>query len=105
MDLNMRDVSNLKFLCSAYCKQYADEPKFYIDEAHPSGLRHLVVVYSDPKRRELLAGIPNGWTDERVLELILWPMKNQDASYPSWEMPARVYGRPTLFPFWEKDAG
>jgi hypothetical protein len=99
----MRDVSKLKFICSLFCKKYEDEPKFYIDEVHPSGLRHLVVVYSDPKRREFLAGVPNNWTDAMVLEIIQRPVKERDP-YPSWEMPARMYGRPTLFAFWEKEA-
>ena len=68
----MRDVSKLKFICSSLCTQYQSEAKFYIDEAHASGLRHLVVVYEkggyggDP---EFLAGIPNEWTDQAVLDL------------------------------------
>jgi hypothetical protein len=98
----MRDVSKLKFVCSAVCKQYQCEAKFYIDEAHPSGLRHLVVVYSDPARRDFLTGIPQDWNDALVENLILWPMKDADAPYPSWEVPARGFGRPVLFAWWEK---
>ena len=41
----MPDVSRLKFICSSFCTQYQSEAKFYIDEAHASGSRHLVVVY------------------------------------------------------------
>jgi hypothetical protein len=33
----MRDVSELRFLCSAFCKPYQSEAKFYVEETNPSG--------------------------------------------------------------------
>ena len=33
---------------------------------------------------EFLAGIPNEWIDQAVLDLILWPMKDPSAPYPAW---------------------
>jgi hypothetical protein len=83
----MPDVSKLKFICSSFCTQYRSDAKFCIDEAHASGLRHLVVVYEkggyggDPN---FMAGIPDGWTDQAVMDLILWPMKDPKAPYPAW---------------------
>ena len=41
----MRDASTLKPIGSAHCPQYKTEAKFYIDAAHKSGHRHLVVHY------------------------------------------------------------
>jgi hypothetical protein len=49
--------------------------------------------------RQFAAGIPDDWDDEAVKEFIFWPM-NPDASHPAWEVPARSYGRDTLF-VWE----
>jgi hypothetical protein len=57
----MRDISKLRLLCSSFCKQYQSEANFYIDEAHSSGYRHLVVVYDKGGyggRKEFAAGIP-----------------------------------------------
>jgi|ERR1700687_188191 hypothetical protein len=99
---SQRDVSKLKFICSSFCKQYQSEAKFYIDEAHASGLRHLVVVYDeggygdDP---DFLAGIPDEWTEEKVLDLILRSKK--DGQYPAWEVPARAFGSPMLYKYWQ----
>jgi hypothetical protein len=96
----MRDVSKLKFIGESFCSQYQSQAKFYIDEAHTSGLRHLVVVYEngDP---DFLTGIPAGWADENVQDLIFWPMKNPNSPYPAWEVPARAYGSPTLYAWWK----
>jgi hypothetical protein len=60
----MRDVSKLKFIGSSFCTQYRSDAKFYVDEAHASGWRHLVVVYEkgDP---DFLAAIPEEWTEGR----------------------------------------
>jgi hypothetical protein len=102
----MPDVSKLKFICSSFCTQYRSDAKFCIDEAHASGLRHLVVVYEkggyggDPN---FMAGIPDGWTDQAVMDLILWPMKDPKAPYPAWEVPARAHGSPMLFAWWKGD--
>jgi hypothetical protein len=59
----MRDVSKLKFIGSSFCTQYRSDAKFYVDEAHASGLRHLVVVYEkgDP---DFPAAIPEEWTEQ-----------------------------------------
>jgi hypothetical protein len=99
----MRDVSKLKFIGESFCSQYQSQAKFYIDEAHTSGLRHLVVVYEngDP---DFLTGIPAGWADENVQDLIFWPMKNPNSPYPAWEVPARAYGSPTLYSWWKGGA-
>jgi hypothetical protein len=100
----MRDVSKLKFICSLFCTQYQSDAKFYIDEAHASGLRHLVVVYEkggyagDPN---FAARIPDQWDEPAVLELIFWPMKDPNAPYPAWEVPARAYGSPMLYAWWK----
>ena len=67
-------------------------------------MRHLVVVYEeggylgDP---EFLAGIPNEWIDQAVLDLILWPMKDSSAPYPAWQVPARANGSPMLYEWWK----
>ena len=99
----MRDVSKLKFIGSSFCTQYQSQAQFYIDETHASGLRHLVVVYEngDP---DFLTGIPAGWADENVQDLIFWPMKNPNSPYPAWEVPARAYGSPTLYAWWKGGA-
>jgi hypothetical protein len=100
----MRDVSKLKLICSSFCTQYQSKATFYIDEAHASGLRHLVVVYEkggyggDP---DFLAAIPDEWTEQAVQDLILWPMKDPNAAYPAWEMPARAFGSDTLYAWWK----
>jgi hypothetical protein len=77
----MRDVSKLKFIGESFCSQYQSQAKFYIDEAHTSGLRHLVVVYENGDA-DFLAGIPDEWADENVQDFIFWPMKNPNSPYP-----------------------
>jgi hypothetical protein len=67
-------------------------------------LRHLVVVYEKGGyggNPEFLAGIPNEWTEQAVIELILWPMKDQNAPYPAWEVPARAFGSDMLYKWWK----
>jgi hypothetical protein len=98
----MRDAITLRPIGSAHCSQYDTEAKFYIDEA-VSGRRDLVVHYEKGGYRgdsEFVAGIPDDWTEENVTDLLLWPMKSQDAPYPAWEVPARAYGSPMLFRWW-----
>jgi hypothetical protein len=93
----MRDITELRFLCSSFCKQYQSEAKFYVDEAHSSGARHLVVVYEKggyDGAKQFAVGIPKGWTDRDVIDLILWDQTN--AQYPVWEVSARGYGSPML---------
>jgi hypothetical protein len=98
----MRDASSLKPIGSAHCPQYNTEAKFYIDAAHKSGHRHLVVHYEKGGYQgapEFVAGIPDDWSEENVIDLLLSPMKSQDA-YPAWEVPARAYGSEILFRWW-----
>src|SRR6267378_4325932 len=73
--------SKLKFIGESFCSQYQSQAKFYIDEAHTSGLRHLVVVYENGDA-DFLAGIPDEWADENVQDFIFWPMKNPNSPYP-----------------------
>jgi hypothetical protein len=96
--------SNLRLIASLYCKQYKTEAKFYIDDAHPSGRRHLVVHYETggyAGAREFAAAIPDGWGEKDVMDLLLWPMKSPRAPYPAWEVPARGHGSPELFRWWK----
>lgn len=100
----MRDVSKLKFICSVFCIQYRSDAKFYMDEANASGLRRLIVVYEEGGYKgdpEFLVGIPDEWTEQAVLDLILWPMKDPSAPYPAWEVPVRTYGSLMLYEWWK----
>jgi hypothetical protein len=90
----------MRLIGSLFCKQYQTEAKLYIDDAHASGQRHLVVRYEKGGRPEFAAAIPDDWSDKDVEELILWPMKDPAAPYPAWEVPARAYGSATLFRWW-----
>jgi hypothetical protein len=96
----MRDVSKLKFIGSSFCSQYQSQVKFYIDEMHASGMRHLVVVYEN-NEDDFIAGIPDEWADENVQDFIFWPMKNPNSPYPAWEVPARACGSPMLYAWWK----
>jgi len=99
-----RDVSKLKFIGSMFCEQYQSDAKFYVDEAHTSGLRHLIVVYDRGGYAGVpyfAAVIPTDWDAQAVQNLILWPIKDPNAPYPSWEVPARVFGSPTLSEWWK----
>src|SRR5258705_8803272 len=81
----MPDVSRLKFIYSSFCTQYQSEAKFYIDEAHASGLRHLVVAYEKggyAGHPNFAAGIPDKWSEQDLLDLILWPMKDPKSALP-----------------------
>jgi len=107
----MTGTVKLKLLCSAHCKQYNSDARFFIDEAHPSGQPHLIVQYGDgyggrddlpivDGHPQFAAGIPKDWTEQDVMDLILWPMKSPAAPYPAWEVPARVHGSSELFRWW-----
>jgi len=99
----MRDVSTLKPIGSAHCPQYNTEAKFYIDAAHKSGKRHLVVYYEKGGHNgapEFVAGIPDDWSEENVIDLILRPLEDANAQFPAWEVPARAYNCETLFRWW-----
>ena len=99
----MRDVSTLKPIGSAHCPQYNTVAKFYIDAAHKSGKRHLVVHYEKGGHNgapEFVAGIPDDWSEENVIDLILRPLEDANAQFPAWEVPARAYNCGTLFRWW-----
>ena len=99
----MPDARKLRPIATAYCKEYKTDAKFFIQDEHPSGRRHLVVQYEKGGyggRPEFAAGIPDDWSEQEVLDLLLWPM-NPSAPYPGWEVPARVEGSPVLFRFWK----
>ena len=101
----MRDASTLRPIGSTHCPQYNTEAKFYIDAAH-SGKRHLVVHYEKGGHDgapEFVAGIPDDWSEENVIDLILQQMKDADAQYPAWEVAARAYGSGTLFRWWANE--
>jgi hypothetical protein len=99
----MADTSKLRLIASTFCKQYQSEAKFYVDDAHESGQRCLVVRYEKgghDGRPEFAAAIPDTWSEQDVMDLLLWPMKDSKAPYPAWEVSARAYGSETLFRWW-----
>jgi hypothetical protein len=53
---------------------------------------------------EFAAAIPDDWSEPEVMDLVLWPMKSQDAPYPAWEVPARAHGSDELFRWWAEKA-
>ncbi|HEX3505804.1 MAG TPA: hypothetical protein VHU22_20680 [Xanthobacteraceae bacterium] len=93
-------------IAETYCKQYGTNATFFIDERQPAGRRLLIVKYEKggfEGKKEFIAGIPDEWTEQEVLNFLLWPMKHPEAPYPAWEIPARAHGSPKLFRFWEDD--
>jgi hypothetical protein len=92
-----QDASNRKLIGFVYCKQYQADAKFYIRTGDEG--RELRVVY-DSDRPEFGSEIPESWTEQDVLDLISWPMKDRNARHPAWEVPARVYGSWSLFRWW-----
>jgi hypothetical protein len=112
----MPEARKLKPIGSAFCKQYNSEARFYIDEAHQSGQRHLIVQYGEgysgrddlptvDGRPQFAAAIPDEWSEQDLQDLILWPMKSPNAPYPAWEVAARAHGSPTLFRWWAGEEG
>jgi hypothetical protein len=97
----MSEAEKPRFLCSAFCKPYSCEAKFYVG-SDPDEDRELVVVYGNG-RPDFGTEIPKTWTDQDLLDLILWPMKENDAPYPPWEVPARVFGSVALFAWWKDE--
>src|SRR5947208_16596156 len=92
----MRDVSTLKPIGSAHCPEYNTEAKFYIDVANKLGKRHLVVHYEKGGHNgapEFVAGIPDDWSEENVIDLILRPLEAANAHYPAWAWSLRRRGR------------
>jgi hypothetical protein len=92
-------------------------PKFFIERSIPlgkrlgTGARHLVVQYGESYtgrddlavtatgQREFAIIIPHDWSNETLLKFLHAPSKNPNVPYPTWEVPARVHGRPVLFDF------
>lgn len=90
----------LRHIATVYCKPYKCDTIVHVQDEHPSVNRQLVVQYGDG-RPEFVIAIPNGVTDQEIIdEWLLWPMKADDAPYPAWEVPARGYASPMLFRFW-----
>src|SRR5262245_45873437 len=94
----MSDIQGMKPIGSAHCTQYKTEARFYI-ATPPDGQRKLVVHY-EGGAPEFVARIPDDWSEQQVIDLILRPMR-ASAPYPAWEIAARVYSSPTLFRWWD----
>jgi hypothetical protein len=74
-----------------------------------TGARHLVVQYGEgytgrddlavtaTGQREFAIIIPHDWSNDKLLKFLQAPTKNPNAPYATWEVPARVHGRPVLF--------
>jgi len=98
----MTEKSQPSPIGSAYCPQYNTEAAFFIEDQHPSGLRHLVVRYGNgghDGRAEFAAAIPPDWTEREISDLILRPIAS-NSEYPAWEIPARQYRCAKLFRWW-----
>ncbi len=103
----------LEFIGSVFCEQYQAEARFYIERpislrrGSGPGARHLVVQYGEGYsgredlavaangQREFASMIPPDWNNEKLLTFLQAPTKN--LACPTWEVPARVHGRPVLF--------
>jgi hypothetical protein len=48
-------------------------------------------------QREFAIIIPDDWNNEKLLRFLQAPTKNSNVPYPTWEVPARLHGRPVLF--------
>jgi hypothetical protein len=108
---------NLELIGSVFCEQYQTEAKSYIERSislrpgSGTGARHLVVQYGDGYtgrdglavaangQREFASIIPHDWSNKKLLEFLQAPAKSPNVPYPTWEVPARVHGRPVLFDF------
>jgi hypothetical protein len=106
---------NLELIGSAFCEHYQTEARFFIERSIPlgkrlgTGARHLVVQYGESYtgrddlavtatgQREFASIIPHDWSNEKLLGFLQAPTKNPNVPYPTWEVPARVHGRPVLF--------
>jgi hypothetical protein len=100
----MAEARNLKLIASPRCSEYQTGATCFIDSALPSGRRRLVVHCDNggyAGRREFTASIPDDSSEQDVMNLLLSPMKDPSAPYPSWEVPARAFGSHELFRWWE----
>ena len=68
----MTNDRSLRLIATMFRNQYQCEAKFYIDDAHPSGQRHLVVHYGE------------GYSGRDDLEIV-------DRS-PQWRQPSLMIG-------------
>jgi hypothetical protein len=80
----MSDNRDLRLIGTIWCKEYTCEAKMYVQENHPSGHWHLIARYGDgysgPKDlpivdgcREFATGIPNGMSDQAIIDRWLFP--------------------------------
>jgi hypothetical protein len=60
-----------------------------------SGVNRVTVTATG--QREFAIIIPHDWSNEKLLKFLQAPTKNPNVPYPTWEVPARVHGRPVLF--------
>jgi hypothetical protein len=106
---------NLEPIGSAFCQHYQTEARFFIERSISlgqrlgTGARHLVVQYGESYtgrddlavtatgQREFAIIIPHDWSNEKLLKFLQAPTKNPNVPYPTWEVPARLHGRPVLF--------
>jgi hypothetical protein len=94
---------NLKPFGSKFCPQYQTDAKFFLVASDsPGGGRHLFVHYEEggfEDRAHFWTEVPSDWSDRDLQELIDWPTIG--SHYPSWEVPARAFGRSELFRWWK----
>ncbi len=95
----MSEARKLSHISTLYCTQYKAEAELFIQDKHPSGLRHLIVQYDDG-RPEFSAAIRKDWTERDISDFLLWPLKNPETKYPVWEIPERSYHSQQLFRWW-----
>jgi hypothetical protein len=107
---------NLQPIGSAFCEHYQTEARFFIERSVSlgqrigTGARHLVVQYGESyagrdnlavtatgQREFAIIIIPYDRSNEKLLGFLQAPTKNPNVPYPTWEVPARVHGRPVLF--------
>jgi hypothetical protein len=90
-----------KALISQFCPQYNTQVEFLMETSLEAG-RTLIArcEIGGPDdlpmvdgRREFRAGIPDAWSEDFLLRFLAL---NQ---WPSWELPARAAGSPSLFSF------
>ena len=77
---------NLEPIGSAFCKHYQTEARF----------SNLAVTAT---HGSLPSSFPHDWSNETLLKFLHAPSKKPNVPYPTWEVPARVHGRPVLFDF------
>jgi hypothetical protein len=94
-------MNERKTLVSQFCPQYHTQVEFFMETTIEDG-RTLIARYEigGPDdlpivdgRREFQAEIPDAWSEDFLLRFLAL---NQ---WPSWELPARAAGSPSLFSF------